>query len=140
MLLNNMSFNLDYLHPKLKKCNKCKTYNVTVEQHASITGCIIVTCVECFTSWLACPICQKPKRFSMGNLHRVTNHFNNKLLHPELSPIVANEQISEVESNCDDVSIASVSNHSHLSNNSDSAFFNLDQSVDDNSVSEPESK
>ena len=137
-----MSLNLDYFHPKLKKCNKCKTDNVNIERHASITGCVIVTCIRCFNSWLACSICEKPKRFTMANLSRARKHFSDVLLHPELSVVAATNQDCDLDSICEDVSVASVLNHSIiLSDKSDTDnSLNSTQNVNDNSAFEPVNK
>lgn len=132
-----MTFNLDYLHPKLKKCNKCKTYDVTVEHHSSITGCIIVTCAGCFSSWLACPTCEKPKRFSLANSSRAWNHFNDDLLHPELSIMNPNKSDCEVDNNNLDEPINSISNHS---NDSDNDCLTQGLGLDDNEIFEQNHK
>ena len=137
-----MSLNSDYFHPKLKKCNKCKTYNINIEHHASITGCVIVSCVGCFNSWLACSICEKPKCFSMSNLSRVRKHFSDDLLHPELSMVATTNQDCEIESICDNVSVASILNHnSNFSDHSDTENSpNSDQMVNDNLAFQPVNK
>ena len=78
----------------------------------------------------------------MTNLSRARKHFNDVLLHPELSVVAATNQDCDLESICDDVSVASVLNHSIIpSDRSDTDnSLNFTQNVNNNSAYGPVNK
>ena len=78
----------------------------------------------------------------MSNLSRARKYFSDDLLHPEVSMVAATNQDCEIESICDNVSVASILNHnSNFSDHSDTENSpNSDQMVNDNLAFQPVNK
>ena len=78
----------------------------------------------------------------MANLSRARKHFSDDLLHPELSTVATTNQDYEIQTICDDVSVASRFNHNNNFNDHSNTDISLDseQMVNDNLAFEPVNK
>ena len=64
------------LHPKLERCNQCKSYNISLVHDDIFKGCDKVICLTCSNCW---HVCQKHLcRFSNQNIDRLNQHFFQK--------------------------------------------------------------